>query len=195
MPPFQKEREMFSFKVRGLNTIDEDFQTVKKDIDKKIFQGLKELSGDMVDWLDEQIQWFYDEYEPTTYERRGLMASDAFKTVSVNARSVGLEYLPSGHYPGVPEWSHYQYPPSDKMIAWAAEGEADKGIPPRPFWNDFIDDVANRAMGVIADNLTGYTVTSDGNDFLLDGTEKCPRNGADFENDGITDDYAIYDEM
>lgn len=189
---------MFSFKVSGLNTIDEDFQTVKKDIDKKIFQGLKELSGDMVDWLDEEIQRFYEEYIPAVYERRvdhpgtgQPLPSQAYKTVTLHARSVGLEYLPSGHYNGSYAWSHYQYPPSDKMIAWAAEGEAGN----RPFWNRFIDDVENRALGVIKDNLSGYTVTSDGNDFLLDGTEKCPRNGADFENDGITDDYAIYDEM
>lgn len=157
--------------VSGLDSIDAD---VKAELNKIVLataESLKDVQADMKESLAAHIQKdVYDAYTPKEYERRvdhagtgiPIIASENIDPIGpfsgANADktgfsvTAGIDYNPTGFYPGRDDWSNVDENEligriEKKSPPYEYEGEQRK-IPKRPFWQKFVtEQTGGNALG------------------------------------------------
>lgn len=120
-----------------------------KDIEQVVLErALRSVAKDAKEALMRHIREdVYDKWNPKYYERRytgsgGLLSMYAGLTEFVSSGSMRLEYLPSG------EQYQWENPANnDELIRRIETGrgyEWRKHPGPRPFWNNFVDEMVDR---------------------------------------------------
>lgn len=176
----------FNVRVSGLESIDADFQKELQTIDNLIPFALQAVASEMKNSLQTHLMndWYLAWGSPQVYERRtdfggeGLMSPN-YVDVSVTGKTLSFEYKPSGSH-WVSKWHTVD---GDDLIniiqknsGWkypVSLDTQDRMIMPRPFWNNFVDEMANSGiMDAFRKGMSPYVIIPSGNDVELDGDEK-----------------------
>lgn len=167
----------FNVRVSGLESIDADFQKELQTIDNLIPFALQAVASEMKNSLQTHLKndW-YSGYSPKQYVRRtdgasgeGLM-SPTYIDIAVNNKTLSFSYEPKGDYPDNPK---YHTRDGDDLIQSIQSGKLYGNPPQRPFWNNFVDEMADRGiMDAFRKGMSPYVIIPSGNDVELDGDEK-----------------------
>lgn len=143
-------------KITGLEEIEKDFDENAREIETKIPYALGYTASEMLDDLERHLQHDWREmYSPRFYERRtddpslGTSIMDESNThISVSGKKMEFIYNPTGEHSN-PQWNQRS---GDSLIEFIQNGMWDKGgvtredikiVPPRPFWNNFVEEQFN----------------------------------------------------
>lgn len=174
----------YNFAISGTETITEDFEKIKSKLNVDINDSLNRMSIYLITQLQNHINTdVYKKYYPHEYKRRSensllgrSLLSEEYMDLQVNGTRLSFTYLPSGEHQN----SKWNLKDGNDLInvlqtaiGYRWESEYDK-IPPRPFWNLFIEDVERNFESRFIFELQskGYDVKQKGKGFILDGTEK-----------------------
>lgn len=187
---------LLAFEWSGLNSIDADVKLHKETINNIIPPSLGIVGAEMKEALKRHIESdFYAAYSPKSYPRRKdspnygtPLNSDANIHVFVQGSALSFGYFPDGSHTGIVadslNWKDYSerrgigggtaplvpYPVhGDELIQrlqnarynWATSA------PPRPFWNNFVNDMMS---GGIINTLkaaffnSGYSLIAENNE-------------------------------
>lgn len=194
---------MFTFKVQGIESIQEDYDEFNRKVSRATEYGLKALASELTPALQRHIQSdVYAAYTPKQYQRRYVYPQYgrsiySEKNMSWNLvnrsggqRSVEFTYEPNGrntHYPNsdyfVDGDSLITVLQEDRGYLWLKSGSIGKE---RPFWRNFVDEVVqsgdqwfvagfNRFDPSIQTKSDGKLV-SQTNDYMLDPTGEIKSN-------------------
>ena len=164
---------MITINVTGQETLTEEIETFVKGVDSAIPVALNEVGAHLGEKLDTRLRddW-YNGYKPHTYIRRtdnpifgkGLM-SDEYKDYSVEikpkTKRLTFTYEPSGEH----AIESYHKRDKNALIRSIETGELYGDPPPRPFWENFVDELENGdAMDLFITAMKPYSVILDGED-------------------------------
>lgn len=173
----------FGMEIFGL---DEDVNKNISKIEKQIPVALNYVGSEMITSLEEHLQedW-YNEYEPQAYRRRtdnpslgrGLKSNE-YIDVNVTGKNLSFIYTPSGEYNGQ-AFAHER--DGDELIESIQIGSELWGNPPpRPFWNNFVEEQKNeKIMTSFAKGISPYVLILEGGekDILFGNEESILRSG------------------
>lgn len=184
-------------KIEGL---DEEIKDEIAKIEKDIPIALEGVGSGMIRDLQEHIQQdWYEPWQPKVYKRRTdnpslgtPLGSDKNMSVYVDkfTKSLGFVYDPTGwHEIGI--LHNGWYPPEEgfrrdgnELIESIQTGRLEGGPPPRPFWNNFVEEQKNEKIienfinsfpkeyKVIADDNKNDLVFDSGESLLEAGNEQ-----------------------
>ncbi len=167
---------MIHFSVSGLDSVSSDFETEKKFIEKQIPVALDMVGAEMKANLQTHIMddW-YHRYSPKQYKRRTDLAAlgtalgdEKNMTVERRGQFLYFDYSPTGEHQN-DAWHDRD---GDELIAWIQQGSGE--IPPRPFWNNFLEEQKNGGIiGSFIGGMGEIPVIEEGgdSDVLFDGAE------------------------
>lgn len=156
--------------VRGANSIVKDVNEIIPDISAQAESALRIVGREMRESLSSEIipREVYEKYQPVEYIRRSedpslgtplnAVTSPPFGyLVERDGREMNLKffYLPDGRHK-VQEWHSRD---EDTLIKWLQEGVPEKGIPPRPFWEIFLEEQSTDALHTFAENMKPFDVS------------------------------------
>ena len=134
-------------KIIGLK---EDLEKEEKSIKKQVDYALLNVGAEMQSELKQFIETgVYDKYSPREYLRRSAdpsygrpLTDDDNFDIGVKRQTLEFLYEPTGEHKKNPAWHDID---NDELIEWLQHEHEIGGsyIPPRPFWNDFIDKQAD----------------------------------------------------
>ena len=151
---------MLTFKIQGVESIQEDYDEFNRKVSRATEYGLKALASELTPALQRHIQKdVYEAYTPEQYQRRynnpqyGRSIFDAgnmnWNLTRIGGRDgVEFTYEPNGRNTYYPNSDYYV--DSDSLITVLQE---DRGYlwfngggigTKRPFWNNFVDEVVQR---------------------------------------------------
>lgn len=154
--------------VKGIaETIEEQSKAIKKQIPK----ALQYVGAEMKVNLQKHIyEDWYLQYTPSVYKRRtdnpnlGIpIGSDKNISINVNEKQIEFDFSPDLYNK---EFSPLNYS-SDRMITWIQQTHEIFGvlIPPRPFWNNFLNEENNGAtIAAFIKGMKPLDVTEDESD-------------------------------
>lgn len=158
----------FNVSVVGTNTIQRDLETELKNIENQSNLALNNIGAEMVNTLQKFInEVWYKGYKPKVYKRRTdgaggtPIGSRENMDYKVSKRQLYFSYEPTGEHIN-PKWSNRN---GDKLIEHIQQGLNDyteKEIPPRPFWNDFIEEEQFELFSTFKNAMLPYSVIADG---------------------------------
>ena len=129
---------MFNVTVEGLDSLDEDLESLTEKIDTAVTAGLNTVLGDFKDSLASHVQEdAYKKYKPKKYKRTGAMGDE--KNMTGNVSGNVLDFL----YEFDTESDGNYYEDSDDVIRVVQSGKNylwGVAIKPRPFWDNFIKE-------------------------------------------------------
>ena len=172
----------FKVTITGLDTIDEDFELESRKIEKAFPHALHYVGSEMIANLRKHIfEDWYQQYTPTLYQRRtddpslgqGLMSLD-YMDAQIQGSQMQFIYEPSGDHAN----AAYHTRDGDKLIEFLQVGA--EGIPPRPFWNFFVEEQKNSGiMEAFMRGMKPYEVIPEGgeNDVVFEGNESMLQAG------------------
>lgn len=141
----------FNVTVKGLESIDKDFSEQVTHITTKVIpQALTQVGYEMAANLQKHIKndW-YKPWKPKTYPRRtdnpnlGMSIMDKRNmSFGVSNTSLHFFYTPNGEHAD----KKYHTRDGDELIQSIQEGKLHGNPPPRPFWNNFVDEQINSAI-------------------------------------------------
>lgn len=149
---------MFKFTVKGIDSIDKDYQKQLKRINRAIPAGLAIVRDELVEGLQQHVENdVYAAYKPKDYERTGAMADDSSIITSVKGNVLDFEY----------RFDTQSEPPyfedSDDVISAIQDSSylwnvAERKIPKRPFWDNFYNEqiVDGKADEALASGMNAY---------------------------------------
>ena len=178
----------------GLESIRAEYEIHKSAILSNIPLALGVVGSEMTVGLQRHVMedWYYV-YKPYVYKRRtddpslGTPLGDGANISSeVSGHSLTFTYTPTGeHQNGA--WSDRH---GDELIEWIQEGGT--GIPPRPFWNNFLEEQRNGEImnAFILGMGEKYPVIAEGGDrdlYFDPGESELSANEGQFHVDFETD--------
>ena len=184
----------FKVTVSGLETIDEDFELESRKIEKAFPQALQYVGSEMIVSLQKHIfEDWYKQYTPKVYERRTdnislgtPLGAEANMDVQVNNNTLDFTYEPTGEHAN----ETYHTRDGDTLIEFLQVGA--EGIPPRPFWNQFVEEQANSGIiDAFIKRMSPFaTVIPEGvgKDVVFDGGESMLQGGMASNFDNTSDD-------
>ena len=129
---------MFNVTVEGLDSLNEDLESLTEKIDAAVTAGLNTVLGDFKDSLASHVQEdAYKKYKPKKYKRTGAMGDE--KNMTGNVSGNVLDFL----YEFDTESDGNYYEDSDDVIRVVQSGKNylwGVAIDPRPFWDNFIKE-------------------------------------------------------
>lgn len=159
--------------VEGL---DKDIETIKSDINKKIPYALERVGAEMQASLVQHLRddWYMG-YTPEVYMRRTDFPSlgksimhENTMDIHVRGNSLEFNYTPIGEYPEAPEWHTND---GDSLIESIQTGKLWGNPPPRPFWNNFVDEMANGGiMETFSNAMSPYKIENSSNEINLNSS-------------------------
>ena len=171
---------MITINVTGQETLTEEIETFVNGVDSSIPVALNEVGAHLGEKLDTRLRedW-YNGYKPHTYIRRtdnpifgkGLM-SDEYKDYFVESKPLNekntrstkrltFTYEPSGEH-AIESWHKRD---KNALIRSIETGKLYGDPPPRPFWEDFVDELENGdAMDLFITAMKPYSVILEGED-------------------------------
>ena len=152
---------MLTFKVQGVESIQEDYDEFNRKVSRATEYGLKALASELTPALQRHIQSdVYAAYTPELYQRRydnpqygrSIYSEKNMSWDLVNRsggqRSVEFTYEPNGRNTHYPNSDYYLDGDSlitvlqeDRGYLWLKSGSIGKE---RPFWRNFVDEVVQR---------------------------------------------------
>lgn len=137
--------------------LDEELEKEIAKIESYIPMALEGVGSEMIWDLQEHIQQdWYEPWKPKEYRRRTVnpslgtpLGSDKNINVSVKGKSLDFDYSPTGKHV-VKAWHTRD---GDVLIESIQTGELWGNPPPRPFWNNFVEEQKNEK---IMQNFVNY---------------------------------------
>ena len=157
-----------------------DLNIVQIQVNKKIPLALERVGAEMQASLTKHL-WndWYSMYTPKEYLRRtdhpslgtSILHANTMD-IHVNGNSLEFTYTPIGEYPEAPEWHTND---GDRLIESIQTGKLWGNPPPRPFWNNFVNemahgDIVNALADALPYKIEGLPKTINLNSYLLDAS-------------------------
>lgn len=163
----------FSVTVQGQQTLTDEVDAEIQKIDSAIAPAMYIMGSEFEQMLNARLrQDWYDAYKPHKYPRRtdnpifgeGLM-SDEYKDYSVEikpkTKRLTFTYEPSGEH----AIESYHKRDKNALIRSIETGKLYGNPPPRPFWENFVDELENGdAMDLFITAMKPYEVILEGED-------------------------------
>lgn len=194
--------DLLKFTVKTIG-LDAELKNEMSGLKKQSVASLTSVGADMAESLKRHIQndW-YNAYKPAVYERRTddaslgtPIGSDDNFDISVDHSNTRLDFYFE------PDRENRKFdilsPTSDAMIEWIQRehkyGEVRRGtkfvkeaslvIPARPFWNNFVEEMANGGIidSFIRNMSPQYQIKQDANDTNLNLAESYIKETIDTE--------------
>ncbi len=132
----------FKCTITDDNSLNCECETVIGKIQKQIPYALETVGSEMIVDLQKHItQDWYVQYKPKIYKRRTdaaylgkSLANKDNMNVIVKNNNLEFSYNPTGEHKKE-EWHKRD---GEELISFIESG--DKNIPPRPFWNNFVNE-------------------------------------------------------
>lgn len=172
----------FKVTVSGIETIDEDFELESRKIQAGIPQALNYVGSEMIVSLQKHIfEDWYEKYTPSVYERRTddtslgtPLGAEGNMDVFVDKDKMEFSYEPTGEHAK----QSFHTRDGDRLIEFLQVGN--KYMPPRPFWNLFVEEQKNRGImeafikgmspfATVIPEGFGKDVIFEGNESMLEG--------------------------
>ena len=148
--------------------LDKDIDTIKADINKKIPYALERVGAEMQASLVQHLRddWYMG-YTPEVYMRRTDFPSlgksimhESTMDIHVNGNSLEFNYTPEA-----PRWKPFG---GNALIGTIQTGDLFGNPPPRPFWNNFVNEMANGGIkNAFAEAMLPYKVEFGANEINL----------------------------
>jgi hypothetical protein len=173
--------------------LESDFETEIANINKHIPLALSSVGADMEDNLQKHL--YYDWYlanTPKEYKRRTdnpKLGTPLGSEKNINYVAYGnnllFTYTPTGEH----EDEYWHTSDGDELIINIQTGELVGTAPPRPFWNNFVEEQQQKLIVTFAEAMRPYNVIRekdekiDLSEFLLDsGAEQLHMFGLNGKN-------------
>lgn len=169
-------------KIEGL---DDDINTVEKEVEAQIPVALNYVGSEMVDNLQEHIRvdWYEAWGDPKEYQRRtdyggGTPLGSALNMdITVRDEEMEFSYLPSGDHVET-AWDEregdmlIQVIQSDRGWSYPVDKDTEgRTIMPRPFWDNFVDDQEARVVDSFIAGMHRNDIVKEASDRHIDLSE------------------------
>lgn len=174
----------FKVTVRGVEEMNQELNNEVLQIHNAAHNALYNVSAEMRYALKRHIKndWYDHPYEPRVYKRRTdnpqlgtPLGDDENIDDTVNGLKLEFAYEPTGKH----SVDHWYARDGDKLIEFLQVG--DINMPPRPFWNNFVDEMRNGAiMRTFAEAMKPYNLIYDESEISMDDGESMLEGGIQF---------------
>lgn len=164
--------------INGGGTLEQDVAAFQLALGKLVGSAMNDVGTDMQDALARHIETdVYEAYSPVSYKRRSENGGLGTPLNDMNANShiynhgagVSIEYKPTGGHANE-AWHTADGDALTRRLETKSPPyfkRAQGRVPPRPFWQEFVDEVVDGGMAehffAAAMRRLGEEVTEDGN--------------------------------